>query len=230
LILKAIFWWNKIQKNRTHEEALHHPSPLARKLKRTEPMTTKWTKHYTTPSHWSEKLKESNPQPSTAPPLSTGQKTQKDRTHDQQALHHPSPLARKLKRIELTIKHYSHHPSPLARKLKRIEPTTKHYTTPPHWSENSKERNPRPSTTPPFSTGQKTQKDRTHNQALHHPSLLARKLKRTEPTDQAALHHPSPLGRKLKRIEPTTKHYTTPPYWPENSKESIYTTTARKTI
>jgi hypothetical protein len=48
---------NNIQKNRTHEEALHHPTPLARKLKITEPTT----KHYTTPSHWSEKLKESNP-------------------------------------------------------------------------------------------------------------------------------------------------------------------------
>jgi hypothetical protein len=65
------------------------------------------TKYYTTFSHWPENSKE---------PI-----------HDQ-ALHHPSPLTRK---------------------LKRIEPTTKHYTTPPHWPENSKESNPRRSTTPP---------------------------------------------------------------------------------
>jgi hypothetical protein len=97
---------------------------MARKLKRTEPTT----KHYTTPYHWSEKLKESNTRPSTTPPVSTGQKTQKDRTHDQ-ALHHPSPLARK---------------------LKRIKPTTNIYTTPPHWAENSNESNPRRSTTPPL--------------------------------------------------------------------------------
>jgi hypothetical protein len=57
LILKAICWWNKIQKNQTSEEALHHPSPLARKLKRTEPTI----KHYTTPSHLSEKTKRIEP-------------------------------------------------------------------------------------------------------------------------------------------------------------------------
>jgi hypothetical protein len=71
---------------------------------------------------------------------------EKDRTHDQEL----------------------HHPSPLARKPKRIEPTIKHYTTPLHWPENSKGSNPRSSTTPPLPTGQKNQKDRTHDQALHH--------------------------------------------------------------
>jgi hypothetical protein len=80
LILKAIFWRNKIQNSRTQEEALHHPS------------------------HWPENSKEPNPRPSTTPPLPTGQKNSKNRTHDQ-ALHHPSPLARKLKRIPLPKNH-----------------------------------------------------------------------------------------------------------------------------
>jgi hypothetical protein len=75
-----IFWRNKIQKNRTHEEALHHPSPLARKLKRTESTT----KHYTTG------------------PFPLVRKTQKNRTHDQ-ALHHPSPLARKTQKDRILI-------------------------------------------------------------------------------------------------------------------------------
>jgi hypothetical protein len=97
------------------------------------------------------------------PPLPTGQKTQKNRTHDQ-ALHHLSPLVRKLKRTEPTTKHYVHHSFPLAIKLKRTKPTTKHNTTPPHRPENSKEPTPRPSTTPPLPTGLKTQKNRTHDQ------------------------------------------------------------------
>jgi hypothetical protein len=148
--------------------------PLVRKTQRIEPTT----KHYTTLLHWPENSKGPNPLPSTTPPLPTGQKTQKDRTHDQ-ALHHPSPLARK---------------------LKRTEPTTKHYTTPSHWSEKLKESNPRPCTTPPFSTGQKTQNDQTHD-----PGQKTQK----DQTHYQALHHPSPLARKLKRIEPTKKHYTT---------------------
>jgi hypothetical protein len=123
-------------------------------------------KHYTTPPHWPGNSKEPNPRPSTTPPLPTGQKTQKNRTHDQ-ALHHPSPLARKLKRIELTTRHYTtllHWPET----SKGKNPTTKHYTTRPHWPENSKEPNPRPSTTPPLPTGHKTQKNRTHEEAPHH--------------------------------------------------------------
>jgi hypothetical protein len=151
------------------------------KFKRIEP--TK--KHYTTPPHWPENSKYPNPRPRTTPPLLSGQKNSQNRTHDQ-ALHHRSPLASK---------------------LKRIEPTTKHYTTPPHWSELLKEPNPRPSITPPLSTGQKTQTDRTHDQALHHPSHWPENSK--EPNPRPSTTPPFPLARKLKRIEPTKKHYTT---------------------
>jgi hypothetical protein len=75
----------------------------------------------------------------------------------------------------------------------RILKSEEGYWVPETLVEQSK---PRSMSVPRF--GQK--KNRTHDQALHHPSLLARKLKKDRTHDQA-LHHPSPLARKLKRIE-----------------------------
>jgi hypothetical protein len=90
-----------------------------------------------------------------------------------------------LTRTKSKIRTHDHalHP-PLTPKCKIFEPTTMHYTTID--PQNDKNSNPRPCTTPPLMTPEKT-RIRTHDHALHH-------------------HWPPKCQI---RTHPTTMHYTT---------------------
>jgi hypothetical protein len=138
------------------------------------------------------KDQESNPHPSTTPPLSTDLK---------------------LKRIEQNPWPITMPPHP-DQKLKRTEPMTNHYAT--TLTKNSKESNPWPSPTPPLPTdGIKPTTKHYINPphwpieplTKHHPYSLTNNsllLKRIEPTIQ--LYTTSPHRPTTLKIEPTTKH------------------------